>query len=160
MDGVLSEHGRAPVLTYVVIGALSLGLVASVYLNYAQAQRADQDHHLLQGQITDLRYQVQQDKQAAGAANATPTPSPSPSATPTPVLAAETTPTPTPTPAAATATVKSFVHLRARATTSSAIVTSLNAGAIVTLGAYSDARWQQITVAGKSGYVDKSYLKY
>ncbi len=68
---------------------LGLGLAASAYLNIAQSQRAVEDHNLLQGQITDLQYQVKKDAEATAVAPSTPTPlaTPEPSATPTPVVA-------------------------------------------------------------------------
>jgi len=74
------QRGGAPILFIMIIGALGLGLAASVYLNYYQYQHSAQDKQLLQGQITDLRYQVVRDAQAAS----TPIPSPSGSASPTP----------------------------------------------------------------------------
>lgn len=76
-------------LPIIIAATLGLGLVASVYLNYVQHQSAQQDRKLLQGEITDLRYQVRQDQQAAAGI-------PSTSPTPTPLATPETTPTPTP----------------------------------------------------------------
>ena len=85
-------------------------------------------------------------------------PSPSPSATPTATPAPS--PTPLATPAAATATTISFVHMRTGASTATPIVVDLNGGSVVTLGAYSDAQWQQVSYNGQSGYVFKAYLRY
>ncbi len=84
----------------------------------------------------------------------TPTPSPAPTATPTPVPA-----TPTPAPAR-TAVTNGFVHMRAGASTNTAIVTDLQAGTVITLGAYNDSQWQQVSYNGYNGYVFKTYLNY
>ncbi|MDB5178692.1 MAG: hypothetical protein JWN01_635 [Patescibacteria group bacterium] len=86
----MSQRGfiRLPILIAIVLG---LGFGASGYLNYSQHQRAEQDKKLLQGQITDLRYQLKQDQQAVGS----PSPSPSGSVEPAP------TPSPSPSPAVA-----------------------------------------------------------
>lgn len=68
-----------------------------------------------------------------------------------PVVAAPVTPT---------ATVNAFVHMRADRSTSSAIVTDLNAGAAVQYAKIDDGLWQAVTYQGQSGYVYKSYLNY
>lgn len=85
---------------------------------------------------------------------ATATPIPTPSVTPTPV------PTPVPTAAAPTVTTISFVHMRTGASTSTPILTDLNGGTVLTLGAYADSQWQQVYYNGRSGYVFKAYLRY
>jgi uncharacterized protein YgiM (DUF1202 family) len=88
--------------------------------------------------------------------SATPKPTPTPSKTPT----LTPTVTPTPTPAGPVAVTNGFVHLRSAATTSSAILTDLQAGTTVHLLSYSDASWQQVSVNGFTGYIFKSYLRY
>jgi uncharacterized protein YgiM (DUF1202 family) len=138
--------------------ALGLGLGASMFLNYHQHQRAEQERKLLKGEITDLRYQVQQDKLAM---NFTPTPSPGPAETPTPSA----TPSPSPVLGAETknATVQSsvgYVNMRQEANTRAGIVAKLNNGTVVTLGSFSSKDWQEISANGKHGYVAKTYLKY
>lgn len=150
MDGVTSQSGRASTLLIVIMAVLGLGLGASIYLNYDQAQRADQERRLLKGEITDLRYQLKQDSESS-ASSASPSPGPSP----TPEL------TPAPTPSAErTVTTKSFVRLHARATTGSAVITSLNKGTVVTLGSFSNSAWQEVAVGGQHGYIAKSDLIY
>lgn len=66
-----------------------LALCGSVYLNFNQNLRAQEDRNLLQGQITDLTYQIKKDAVAAAIPPATPTPlaTPEPSPTPSPVVA-------------------------------------------------------------------------
>lgn|GEM_PF-1162955 len=66
-------------LPVVIAAVFGIGLAASMYLNYNQNQTADQDRRLMQGQITDLRYQIKQDGLASAQS-----PSPSPLATPEP----------------------------------------------------------------------------
>jgi hypothetical protein len=82
----LSERGATSVVMVCAV-VFGLGLVASVVLNLLQAQRAADDKAQLQGQITDLTYQVEQDhKKLAGSTVTSPTPSvsPTPSASPSP----------------------------------------------------------------------------
>jgi hypothetical protein len=152
----MSQRGAIslPVVIAVVLG---VGFGASAYLNIAQHQRADQDKKLLQGEITDLKYQVGQDK-LASATSPSPTPSPeaSPDATPEP--------SPTQTPAvlgASTKTLKNAGNVHSDASKTSAIkISLLPAGSIVTLG--SDVRngYQQITTSnGVTGYILSSYLQ-
>jgi hypothetical protein len=77
-------------LPIVIIAAVSCGFAASAYLNYHQYERAQADKKLLQGQITDLRYELNQQKATPSPSTAlddpipseSPTPSPSPSSTP------------------------------------------------------------------------------
>jgi hypothetical protein len=78
--------------TAVLAVVLSLGLSGSAYLNYMQHQRAQEDHALMQGQITDLRYQLKKDAEASAVAPPTPTPlaTPEPTPTPAPVVAGTT----------------------------------------------------------------------
>ncbi len=82
----LSERGAVNVLAVCTI-VFGVGLALSAYLNYFQDQRAADEKRLLKGQITDLTYQLGQDRKSLS--------SPSPSATPEAV----TTPLPTPSPA-------------------------------------------------------------
>src|SRR5229473_1601476 len=77
-------------LSIVLATALGLGFIASAYLNFYQHQQAAQQQNLLQGQITDLKYQVNLDHNS-------PNPSPSASLLPT------TDPTPNPSSAPAVA---------------------------------------------------------
>jgi hypothetical protein len=80
----VNELGRAPILLVVICATFGLGLGASMYLNYDQYQRAEQDRKLMQGEITDLRYQLKQDQgvspSPSPATSASPSPTPSPSA--------------------------------------------------------------------------------
>ncbi|GAC1372467.1 MAG: hypothetical protein NVSMB39_6680 [Candidatus Saccharimonadales bacterium] len=86
--GMIANSGKINVMAAVAL-ALGLGLAASVYLNIKQSQRAVDDHNLLQGQITDLQYQVKKDAEASAPAPSTPTrlATPEPSPTPAPVVA-------------------------------------------------------------------------
>jgi len=154
----MSQRGaiKLPVLISVVLG---LGFAASAYLNVAQNQRANQDTKLLQGEITDLKYQVGQDKLAS---NTSPSPSPSPSPAATPDATPQ--PSPSPTPAvlgASTKTLKTAGNIHADASKTSAVkISLLAAGSIVTLG--SDVRngYQQITTSnGVTGYILSSFLQ-
>ncbi len=83
-------------LWVVVAVVLGLGFVASAYLNFYQYQQANQEQSQLQGQITDLTYQVKQDHLPGGdayspspspAANSGSSASPSPSPSPSPSVA-------------------------------------------------------------------------
>ena len=84
---LMDQRGRAPILLIVITATLALGLAASAYLNYNQFQHATQTQHELQGQITDLRYQLHVDEKQPG--------SPAPGASP----GAGAAPAPSPTPA-------------------------------------------------------------
>lgn len=86
----LSERGAANVLAVCAV-VFGIGLASSAYLNYFQAQRAADEKRLLKGQITDLTYQVDQDRKSASSKS--PSPSVSPLESPSP------TPSPTTTPA-------------------------------------------------------------
>ncbi len=87
----LSERGVVNIFIVCTI-VFGLGLASSAYLNYVQAQRAADEKRLLKGQITDLSYQLGQDRKS----QATPTPSTSPEASTTPTPTPSTTPEPTP----------------------------------------------------------------
>ena len=134
-------------VVYTLIGILALALVASGLTEVTMAVG---------------RSQLVDDQAARMSAQATPTPSvrptasPSPTTTPTPTPAA----TPTPAPVVRTATANSYVHMRSGPSTSTAIVTDLYAGYVVTLGAYSDTQWQEATYNGTHGYIYKAYLTY
>lgn len=67
---------------------------------------------------------------------------------------------PAPAPVVRTATTKSFVRFRAARSTSSTVLAELQAGTVVTLGDYVDAKWQQATYNGQTGYIAKVYLQY
>lgn len=95
---------------------------------------------------------------------------PKPSATPIPSL----TPTPTPPPPTSlptpiatptpiqqrTAVTNGFVRMRESKSTSSTIVTELQAGSTVILGNDETSLWQQATYGQFSGYIWKTYLSY
>jgi hypothetical protein len=84
----------------------AIGFVASAYLNYHQHQLAAQEKKLLQGEITDLRYQMKQDKAAS--------PSPSPSEDPEPTAS----PSPSESPAVAGANIITISQLDIKLTAS------------------------------------------
>ncbi|HSX03030.1 MAG TPA: hypothetical protein VLI05_07035 [Candidatus Saccharimonadia bacterium] len=88
----MAQRRGTSVLIAVVIITFGGGLAASAYLNYYQYQRDSQNQQLLQGQITDLRYQLKQETNGSPAPSISPSPSlsPSPSASPSPVLGAQT----------------------------------------------------------------------
>ena len=72
-------------LSIVLASALGVGFIASGYLNFYQHQQSAQQQSLLQGQITDLRYQVNQDHSSSSpspSASLLPTTDPSPSSSP------------------------------------------------------------------------------
>jgi hypothetical protein len=76
------ESGKIK-LSVVLAAALGIGFLASGYLNFYQHQQAAQQQALLNGTITDLKYQVNQDHASPSpSASLLPTtePSPSPSA--------------------------------------------------------------------------------
>lgn len=90
----MSQTGaiRLSVVLSVVLG---IGFAASGFLNIVQHQRAEQEKKLMQGEITDLRFQVKKDAEGTATADASPTPEPL--ATP------EATASPSPSPSAAVA---------------------------------------------------------
>lgn len=90
-DLLVNERGSIslPVIIAVVLG---LGLAASTYLNVVQHQSAQADRKLMQGEITDLRYQVNKDLVATASSPATASPAP----TPTPLATPEPSPSATP----------------------------------------------------------------
>jgi uncharacterized protein YgiM (DUF1202 family) len=150
----MSQRGAIS-LPVIIAAVLGLGFAASVYLNIAQHQRADQDRKLLQGEIVDLRYQIGQDKLAT---NATPVPSPeaTPDATPEPSPSG----TPAVLGASTTKTLKTKGNVHSDASVSSSIVIHLlPAGTTVTLGTDVRNGYQQITVNGVTGYILASFLQ-
>jgi hypothetical protein len=79
---VNSQRGAIK-LSIILASALGAGFIASAYLNFYQHQQSAQQQSLLQGQITDLRYQVNQDHLSPSpSASLLPTTQPSPSASP------------------------------------------------------------------------------
>lgn len=85
METSVTERGAITLPTIIAI-VMGLGFCASAYLNYAQHQRSSQDESLLQGQITDLKYQLNQNQGSSPSpspvASTDPSPSPSPSSSP------------------------------------------------------------------------------
>jgi hypothetical protein len=77
----MTQRGSAPILLIIIASVFGLGLIASAYLNYMQFQYTDQDRKQLQGQITDLQYQLKQN-QVSPTPSTTPVFTPTPSATP------------------------------------------------------------------------------
>lgn len=150
-------------LSIIIAAVLGLGLLASAYLNYAQHQSAALDHKLMQGEITDLRYQVNQDKLASATTAPTPSPLATPEATTTPP-----TPAPAATPAVLAASVKSKVvksasaqpNLRVQANASSTILLAhVAAGTLSTLVDGDDHNgYLHVIINGKTGYMLASYL--
>ncbi|HEX3081824.1 MAG TPA: hypothetical protein VHQ86_01080 [Candidatus Saccharimonadia bacterium] len=170
MWGTRLVTGRGFVkLSTVIAIALGCGFVASVILNIVQNQRANQDHRLLQGEITDLRYQVNEDKQQLASPTPSPSPTASPDATPEPTASpmAEASPTPAPDPGVTTMTVintgvaSSQPNLRAAAKSSStSLISHVPAGTTATLvdaGLYNNYR--HVTINGKTGYLLAAYLQ-
>jgi len=148
--------------------ALGVGFIASVFLNFVQSQHASQDHKLLQGEITDLRYQVNLDKLAATGPTPSASPVATPEASPSPSPTPGASPSPSPSPAGAvagdstkTATVKKSGNIHVGASTTSKVLvpyTQLPVGTSVTLGSMS-GKFQQITFNGTTGYILASYLQ-
>ena len=89
---------------------------------------------------------------ATPVASTTPASSATPKATPVP--------TPAPTPSGPVATTNAFVHMRAAASTSSAILYNLNGGTVVELLTWSDSLWQEVQYNGTTGYIYRTYLAY
>jgi hypothetical protein len=78
-------------LSVVLAVVFGIGFGASAYLNYAQHEASKQEQTQLQGQVTDLTYQLKQDggptTSPTPSANAAADPSPSPSPSTTPAVA-------------------------------------------------------------------------
>jgi hypothetical protein len=151
----LSQRGGIS-LPIVIAAALGLGFGASAFLNIAQFQRADQERKLLQGEITDLRYQVEQDKKN-GVADASQSPSPSPSDSPSPSPSASPSPSPAVAGASTTAPTSSIkacnVHPTAGNTQPYVFkYTDLSSTNAATIGPQQGG-YTQVTVNGKTGWV-------
>ncbi|MBW4061115.1 SH3 domain-containing protein [Candidatus Saccharibacteria bacterium] len=131
---------------------LAAAFVAAAYLNYVQYQRAQDAQRLLNGTITDLRYQLSIDEKGAS-----PSPSPSSSPSPTPVPAASPAAS-TPAPAATT-TTNQVANLHSQPDVHSAILAKLAAGTVVTLGSPAASGYRQVTVNGTTGFVLQAYLR-
>jgi len=160
---------KLPVLISVVLG---VGFVASVFLNIVQNQRAQQDHKLLQGEITDLRYQVNEDKVTLDGGSPKPSPStsssPSASASPSPSASPDASPTPTPTGSVAGASTPKTVkaasvqpNLRAKPNSSGTpLMNHVPAGTTATLVDDTVTNgYQHVTINGQTGYILASYLQ-
>lgn len=87
----LSERGAVNILAVCAV-VFGVGLAASAYLNYFQAQRAADEKRLLKGQITDMAYQLAQDRKSLAS------PAPSSSLSPAASPLADASPTPSPSP--------------------------------------------------------------
>jgi hypothetical protein len=87
----LSERGVANIFVVCTV-VFGLGLASSAYLNFFQAQRSADEKRLLKGQITDLAYQLGQDRKSATS------PSPSPAVSDSPSPSANPSPTPSSSP--------------------------------------------------------------
>ena len=81
---------KVPKISTVLAVSCAAGLVGSALLNMVQFQRAQQDKKLLQGEITDLRYELNLER----GSQITPTPEPEASASPQASPAASPTPAP------------------------------------------------------------------
>ena len=97
--------------------------------------------------------------------SASPSAKPSPSAvakSPSPSAGPSATPssTPSPAPSGPVATTNAFVHMRAAASTSSAILYNLNGGTVVKLLPWQDPLWQEVEYNGATGYIYRTYLAY
>ncbi len=156
-------------LPIVIAAVFGIGLAASMYLNYSQFKASDQDRKLMQGEITDLRYQVKQDSLASASS---PSPTPSPLATPEPKATSTPAPSSTPVLGASTAkaaTVKKFstssaqpnLRTQPNSKSSSAILMAhVSAGTLV---AYVDqaitAGYAHVTINGQTGYILASCIQ-
>jgi hypothetical protein len=156
-------------LSVVVAAVLGFGFSASAFLNISQHQRAEQERKLMQGEIVDLRYQVQQDKLASDHPSPSPSPSPDsladiPSDSPTPspgatpaVLGDSATPAPTPPPA--TKVLTEDANLRATASKTSDLKARVHKNDVATIIGDPSGSYQQVTINGMTGYVLTSVLK-
>lgn len=135
---------------------LALGLVVVVLaLPLTMLEVSHPSLQTLRSGIQNLADHLSWSASVAQPASVKPKPAPAALTKPAPAAA-----TATPAPAASTATTSSFVHLRAAKSTSSAIITDLNAGTVVQLREDADATWQGVTYQGKSGYIYRAYLQY
>ena len=88
-----SERGSINILMVCAV-VFAVGLGASAFLNYYQAQRAADERTQLKGQISDLTYQIVQDHKASTARTSINTPNPTPSGTPSATVTPSVTPAP------------------------------------------------------------------
>ncbi len=151
-------------LPVVIAAVFGIGLAASMYLNYNQNKTAEQDRKLMQGQITDLRYQVKQDSLAsASSASPTPTPLATPDSSPTP--------TPSPTPVLGASTAKATIvkksslqpNFRSQPNSKWSSVILIAHVAANTPVTYVDESlsggYAHVTINGTAGYILASYLQ-
>jgi hypothetical protein len=126
-----SERGAVNILVVCVV-VFGVGLAASAFLNYFQAQRAADERTQLKGQITDLTYQITQDRKAATKPASSETPSPT--ATP----ATTSTPSPTTTPDPSAPKILALKELGVSVTVSDQVVdliyTYMPSGGVPTIG--------------------------
>ena len=157
-------EGKRFNLAMVAAIAFGIGFIALGYLNYAQYTASQQSQSLLQGQITDLTYQVKQDHAAGLGGSPSPTPSPSDSPSPTPTPSDSPTPSPSPSTAvlgASTTTIKTPHNVHDSPSTTARVVveyTSLHTGEAVTVNTPDQNGWTKITVNGATGYIPTSDL--
>ena len=126
----------------IILGITTLAIVAT---GFTEASMALSQHQTTSPEPTTKQTTVVTPKATTTVTPAT-TPTVAPAAPVTPVLP--------------TATVNGFVHIRASATTSSVIITDLNAGDVVSYASVDSGLWQAVTFQGTSGYIYKSYLNY
>lgn len=105
------------------------------------------------------RQTADQPVRPAPRASVTPTPSARPTPTPSPEAALAPSPSPA-GPALPTALTNGFVHMRAGTSTSTAIITGLQAGTTVELTGKAIGLWQPVLYHGLNGYIYTPYLNY
>jgi hypothetical protein len=166
----MDSRGFAKLSTVITV-TLAIGFVASAFLNISQHQRAQQDHKMMQGEITDLRYQVNQDRLALGEASPSPSPKASPSSSPAAAPTASASPSPTPAAVldanTQTKTVKQTgsastqPNLRRQPNSSlTPLISHVPAGTPVTLVDDSlQNGYRHVTISGQTGYILASYLE-
>lgn len=161
-----SQRGAVK-LSVVVAAVLGFGFSASAFLNISQYQRAEQERKLMQGEIVDLRYQVQQDKLASDHPSPSPSPSPdslsdipsdSPSPAATPAVLGDSA-TPAPTPPLVTKVLTEDANLRATASKTSALKARVHKNDVATIIGDPSGSYQQVAINGLTGYVLTSVLK-
>lgn len=113
-------------------------MAASMFLNYTQYQHAVSDKKLMQGEISDLKYQINEDK-AAQVAGTRPSPSPSESDT-DPAPSPSASPTPSASPAVAGTSSINISHYNVHFTATDPIQDTI----------YAPVKSGQLTVAGLS----------
>ncbi len=155
-------EGKRFNLALVAAVTFGVGFLALGYLNYYQYTSNQQSQSLLNGQITDLTYQVKQDHSAG--LGTTPSLSPSPSPTDSPSASPSPSPTPSPGPSpspgvlgASTAAIKTRHNIHLAASSGSRVVldfTQLYVGEFVTLDGSAQGGWQRVTVDGATGYTE------